>query len=250
GQSAPAGTAVASPSAVIVRDGAGNPMAGVAVTFAVTSGGGTVNPATAVTTNASGIAAVTSWTLGPTAETNTLTATVAGNGVAGNPVTFTATTRGNLTVTTTTTGSGLPGGYAVSFDGPGGPGGPGGSGGSGPVATSGRATFGALAAGSYTVTLSAVPATCGVASSSANPQTVTVPAMGTATATFTLQCGEVSGQGQIGTGSPSPGNNVVTFDFDVRADLTGRFTGTDYADLHGSTPATLTTDPATDPATR
>src|SRR5207237_128058 len=32
-QSAPAGTAVASPPAVIVRDGAGNPMAGVAVTF-------------------------------------------------------------------------------------------------------------------------------------------------------------------------------------------------------------------------
>ena len=338
-QSAPAGTAVASPPAVIVRDGAGNPMAGVAVTFAVTSGGGTVNPATAVTTNASGIAAVTSWTLGPTAETNTLTATVGGSGIAGNPVTFTATTRGNLSVTTTTTGSSLPGGYAVSFDGPGGPGGPGGSGGSGPVATSGSTTFGGLAvgsymvtlsgvpsncavtsanpqtvtvtggatvtaaftvscsasagaltvttttvgaspssvatltvsglvsatqsvgingsvtiqgipAGSYTLTLSAVPATCGVASSSANPQTVTVPAMGTATATFTLQCGEVSGQGQIGTGSPSPGNNVVTFDFDVRADLTGRFTGTDYADLHGSTPATLTTDPATDPATR
>ena len=338
-QSAPAGTAVASPPAVIVRDGAGNPMAGVAVTFAVTSGGGTVNPATAVTTNASGIAAVTSWTLGPTAETNTLTATAAGNGIAGNPVTFTATTRGNLTVTTSTTGSSLPGGYAVSFDGPGGPGGPGGSGGSGPVATSGSATFGALAvgsymvtlsgvpsncavtsvnpptvtvtggatvtaaftvscsasagaltvttttvgaspssvatltvsglvsatqqveingsvtvqgipAGSYTVTLSAMPATCGVATSSANPQTVTVPAMGTATATFTMQCGEVSGRGQIGTGSPNPGNNVVTFDFDVRADLTGRFTGTDYADVHGSTPATLTTDPATDPATR
>ena len=65
-----------------------------------------------------------------------------------------------------------------------------------------------------------------------------------------MQCGEVSGQGQIGTGSPTPGNNVVTFDFDVRAGLTGRFTGTDYADLHGTTPATLTTDAAADTATR
>src|SRR5207248_121853 len=156
--------------------------------------------------------------------TNTLTATAAGNGIGGNPVTFTATTRGNLTVTTTTTGSTLPSGYAASFDGPGGSGG---SGGTGPVATNGSTTFGALAAGSYMVTLSAMPATCGVTSTSANPQTITVPALGTVTATFAMQCGEVSGQGQIGTGSPTPGNNVVTFDFDVRAGLTGRFTGTD-----------------------
>src|SRR5205814_935049 len=54
-QSAPAGTAVGSAPAVIVRDGAGNPVAGVAVTFAVTSGGGTVSPATPVTTNDTGI---------------------------------------------------------------------------------------------------------------------------------------------------------------------------------------------------
>src|SRR2546423_1692241 len=125
-QSAPAGTAVASPPAVIVRDGAGNPVAGVAVTFAVTSGGGTGSPATPVTTNASGIAAVTSWTLGPTAEAHTLTATAAGSGIAGHPGTFTATTRGNLTVTATTTGSKPAGRHAVSVDGPGGPGGPGG----------------------------------------------------------------------------------------------------------------------------
>src|SRR5439155_934273 len=43
GQSAPAGTAVATPPSVIVRDGAGNPVSGVAVSFAVTSGGGTVS---------------------------------------------------------------------------------------------------------------------------------------------------------------------------------------------------------------
>ena len=57
------------------------------------------------------------------------------------------------------------------------------------------------------------------------------------------------GQGQIGTGEPTPGSDATTFDFDIRADLTGRFTGTDYADLHGGTPATLTTDPVADPAT-
>src|SRR5207247_371767 len=55
---------------------------------AVTSGGGTVTPTT-VSTNGSGIAAVTSWTLGGTAGTNTLTATAAG--LTGSPVTFTAT---------------------------------------------------------------------------------------------------------------------------------------------------------------
>jgi len=43
---------------------------------------------------------------------------------------------------------------------------------------------------------------------------------------------------------------VQSFDFDVRADLTGRFTGTDYSDLHpGGVPATLTTDNAADPET-
>jgi len=43
---------------------------------------------------------------------------------------------------------------------------------------------------------------------------------------------------------------VQTFDFDVRADLTGRFTGTDYGDIHPSgRPASLTTDPVADPAT-
>jgi len=89
GQSAAVGTAVAIAPSVIVRDQFNNPVAGVSVTFAVASGGGTVDPTTAVTTDASGIAAVTSWTLGATAGTNTLTAT--SSGVAGSPVTFTAT---------------------------------------------------------------------------------------------------------------------------------------------------------------
>lgn len=85
-QSAQVGTAVASPPAVRVNDQAGQPVAGVSVTFAVTAGGGTLVGANA-TTNAQGIATVTSWTLGAAAGQNTVTATVAGLA----PVTFNAT---------------------------------------------------------------------------------------------------------------------------------------------------------------
>src|SRR3989449_4932087 len=88
GQSATTGTAVASPPSVIVRDASNNPVQGVGVTFAPASGGGSITGAEQ-TTNASGIATVGSWTLGTTAGTNTLTATAAG--LAGSPVTFTAT---------------------------------------------------------------------------------------------------------------------------------------------------------------
>jgi len=106
GQSAPVGTAVATAPAVLVTDAFGNPRAGVAVTFAVASGGGSVGGASQ-TTNASGIATVGSWTLGGAAGTNTLTATVTGSGIAGNPVTFTATATGG--------GGGGGGGGTVLF---------------------------------------------------------------------------------------------------------------------------------------
>ncbi len=102
GQSATVGTAVATPPSVIVRDASNNPVAGVAVTFAVASGGGTVAPTTSVATNASGIAQVTSWTLGTTAGANTLTATA--TGLTGSPVTFTATgTAGAVSASRSTT---------------------------------------------------------------------------------------------------------------------------------------------------
>src|SRR5207244_7847011 len=87
-QTATANTAVATPPAVIVKDANGNPVQGVSVTFAVGLGSGSITGASQ-TTNASGIAAVGSWTLGTTAGANTLTAT--GPGVNGSPVTFTAT---------------------------------------------------------------------------------------------------------------------------------------------------------------
>lgn len=92
-QSAAAGAAVPVAPSVLVTDGSGNPVAGVAVTFAVASGGGSVAGGSP-TTNANGIAAVGSWTLGAQAGANSLTATA--TGLSGSPVTFQATaTAGN-----------------------------------------------------------------------------------------------------------------------------------------------------------
>jgi hypothetical protein len=85
-QSAPVGTAVAQRPSVRVNDQAGQPMAGVPVTFTVTAGGGSVTGGTA-TTNAAGVATVGSWTLGPAAGQNTVTATTGSLA----PVTFSAT---------------------------------------------------------------------------------------------------------------------------------------------------------------
>ena len=87
-QSAAAGTAVAVASSVKVTDSDGSAVGGVTVTFAVTSGAGSVTGASQ-TTNASGVAAVGSWILGTVAGTNTMIA--AAPGLAGSPVIFSAT---------------------------------------------------------------------------------------------------------------------------------------------------------------
>ncbi len=150
---------------------------------------------------------------------------------------------GSLTVTTSTTGFNLdPDGYTVTIDGTN----------SQPIVTNGSVTVTAPE-GANPVALSGVAANCTV--SEANPQTVTVPAGGAATTTFTVTCGapppaEVSGHIQLGWGPATPGSVVQTFDFDVRADGTGRLTGTDWGDIHPSgKPASMTTDPVADPAT-
>jgi len=80
-------TAVSVPPSVLVRDANNNPVAGVTVTFAVATGGGTITGATA-TTNANGIATVGSWTLGAVAGVNTLTATSVG--LTNSPLTISA----------------------------------------------------------------------------------------------------------------------------------------------------------------
>ena len=90
GQTAAINNPVAVPPAVQVRDLDGGVVPAVPVTFAVTGGGGSVSGSVAHS-DANGVATVGSWTLGPGAGQNTLTATVAGSGISGNPVTFTAT---------------------------------------------------------------------------------------------------------------------------------------------------------------
>ena len=95
-QSQVVGVAVGTPPSVVVKDALGQPVKGVTVTFAVTTGGGTVTSATATTptttataiTDVSGVATLRSWALGPLAGANALTATA---DVPGLPVTFTAT---------------------------------------------------------------------------------------------------------------------------------------------------------------
>src|SRR5207253_1848619 len=87
-QSATAGTAVGSPPSVIVKDANGNPVAGVAVTFAVGPGNGTITGGSP-TTNASGVATVGSWPL--TAPARRSSDTASSSGLSGSPVTFSAT---------------------------------------------------------------------------------------------------------------------------------------------------------------
>lgn len=82
------------PAALQVRaeDEFGNPVSGVTVNWAVTAGGGSVDPATS-TTAATGIASA-AFTLGPDAGANTATATA--TGLTGSPVTFNATGEENV----------------------------------------------------------------------------------------------------------------------------------------------------------
>ncbi|MDX2193509.1 MAG: hypothetical protein NW201_09140 [Gemmatimonadales bacterium] len=88
-QSAATSAPVPIAPSVIVRDANNEPVPDVVVTFAVTGGGGSLG-ATRVVTAANGVASAGSWTLGPIAGSNTVTASVLGAGIAGSPVVFTA----------------------------------------------------------------------------------------------------------------------------------------------------------------
>ena len=115
-QSAAVGRTLNIDPAVRLSDALGNAVAGVEVNFEVVSGGGSAFGRRTVT-DAAGIATVGGWTLGETAGSNSLRATVTGTGIAGNPVLFTATatagapssvTIGNGNNQTATAGSLLP----------------------------------------------------------------------------------------------------------------------------------------------
>ena len=89
-QSATAGEPVAVAPSVLIRDGDGNALSGIPVTFTVTGGGGSVSNDTPVTGD-DGLATVGAWTLGAEAGANTLSAAVAGVELSGGPVVFSAT---------------------------------------------------------------------------------------------------------------------------------------------------------------
>ena len=90
GQTAPVNTAVPTAPAVQVRDGANAPVANVRVRFAVGTASGSVT-GEVQTTGADGIARVGSWRLGAEGI-NSLTASVEGAEINGEPVQFLATT--------------------------------------------------------------------------------------------------------------------------------------------------------------
>lgn len=90
GQTADAGSAVATPPSVRVTNDLGQGIAGFGVTFVVTGGNGNVTGASQ-TTNSNGVATVGSWVLGDPG-TNTLEARAAG--LNGSPAVFTATANG------------------------------------------------------------------------------------------------------------------------------------------------------------
>ncbi len=149
---------------------------------------------------------------------------------------------GALTVTTSTTGSNPDAdGYTVTVDGTT----------SQAIASNGSATF-TVPAGANSVALSGAASNCWA--NGANQGTVTVPAGGTGAATFAVTCvvpgSRASGTGQLGMGAVTPHNNVQTFNFDVRADLTGKFYISAYDDIHpDGTIATVFVDASADPAT-
>jgi adhesin/invasin len=84
------GSPVSPSPSVVVKDAAGNPIAGVPVGFTADQGA-LVSPAT-VSTDEHGVAQVASWTLGPTANIlYSLSASIAGSGLS--PVVFSATAK-------------------------------------------------------------------------------------------------------------------------------------------------------------
>jgi hypothetical protein len=87
-QYGPKGMALPDPLCTNVFDQNGHLMIGVTVTYAVATGGGQLQAPTSVQTGSNGIATSGSWTLGPTAGTQTVTASTAGVVAT---VTFTAT---------------------------------------------------------------------------------------------------------------------------------------------------------------
>jgi hypothetical protein len=97
-QTGPVSTELTGPLVVQVKDGGGNAVPGVAVSWVIGSGGGSVTPTTS-TTDAAG-QAIAAWTLGGTPGPNTVSAVVSGIGVAEFSAIATAGAPARLTVRT------------------------------------------------------------------------------------------------------------------------------------------------------
>ncbi|HEX8172931.1 MAG TPA: NEW3 domain-containing protein [Thermoanaerobaculia bacterium] len=110
GQSATAGATVAVDPSVTLVDAFGNPVSGVSVTFTPAAGSGSVTGGTQ-STSSSGVATVTSWTLGAVAGTNTLTASAASltqDFTATGVCTYTTKASGNWNASSTWVGECVP----------------------------------------------------------------------------------------------------------------------------------------------
>ena len=131
---------------------------------------------------------------------NSQTATVIAGQTASVAFSVTcAALTGSLTVTTATSGSNAPSGYAVTVDG----------GQSKNIAASGNVSYSGLAATSHSVQLNGVPSNCSV--SEANPQTVNAPANGTGQASFTVTCSAPPNQPPVAAFSSSCNGLTCSF---------------------------------------
>jgi len=89
GQSGPGGSRLPDPLCTNVKDAAGNQIIGVAVSYSVATGGGTLEAPTSPVTGPDGIAIAGVWTLGATVGPQTVVAAVSG----ATSAIFTATAR-------------------------------------------------------------------------------------------------------------------------------------------------------------
>jgi PKD domain len=126
---------------------------------------------------------------------NTQTVNVPTGGTASTTFTVScAATTGNLTVSTSTTGSSLdPDGYTVTVDG----------GSPQAVGINASVSYTNLSAGNHTVAISGVAGNCTV--SGGTSRTVSVPSGGTATTTFSVSCTTPPGNLQVNTSTTGTG---------------------------------------------
>src|SRR5438309_316240 len=158
------------------------------------SNGGTLSGGTPINA-VNGIATFPSLSVDKAGTGYTLRATASGlTDATSSPFNITPPppTTGDLTVTTSTSGPNPPSGYTVTVDG----------GQSRNLGLNTSTPYTGLTPTSHTVQLNGIPTNCSV--SEANPQTVTVPAGGTATASYTINCAATTGDLTVTASTTGP----------------------------------------------